>query len=426
MKVLIVGSGGREHTLAWKLKQSRQVDKLFCAPGNGGISRIARCINIKANNIPALADFAARNKIHLTVVGPEQPLADGIVDEFQKRRLKIFGPDRKAAQLESSKIFAKEFMRKYHIPTAPFQSFSIGAEAIGFCKAVQFPIVIKADGLAAGKGVMVAKTFDQAVSSIESIMMKKTLGKAGDRIIVESFLEGQELSVMAFTDGKTIVPMLPSQDHKQAFEGDRGPNTGGMGAYCPTSIADENTRSRIMECVLLPTIEGFKKEGITYRGVIYAGLMITPGGPKVLEYNCRFGDPETQVVLPLLKTDLFELMMAVVSSQLGSTKKLSWRNDYAACVVMASRGYPGKYKTGIEINGLSSKSENGSLIFHAGTSFRDNVWRTSGGRVVGVTGLDSDLSQALGKAYRAVGKIKFEGAMFRKDIGFRVLKKKKG
>lgn len=426
MKVLIVGSGGREHTLAWKLKQSRQVDKLFCAPGNGGISKIARCVNIKATNIPALADFAARNKIHLTVVGPEQPLANGIVDEFQKRRLKIFGPDRKAAQLESSKLFAKEFMRKYHIPTAPFQSFTTGAEAMGFCKTVEFPVVVKADGLAAGKGVIVAGDFDQAVAAIEEIMIKKSLGKAGDRVIVESFLEGQELSVMAFTDGKVIVPMLPCQDHKQALEGDRGPNTGGMGAYCPTSIADDDIKSRIMEYVLLPTIAGLKKEGITFRGVIYVGLMITPGGPKVLEYNCRFGDPETQVVIPLLKTDLFEIMMAVVGNKLSSIRKLSWRSDYAACVVMASRGYPGKYSTGIRINGLSSKSEAGSLIFHAGTAVRDNVWRTAGGRVVGVTGMERDLPQALGKAYRTVSKIKFEGAMFRRDIGFRVLKERKG
>jgi phosphoribosylamine--glycine ligase len=425
MKVLVVGSGGREHTLIWKLKQSKKVDNIFCAPGNGGISKIAKCVNIKADNIRALADFAARNKIHLTVVGPEAPLAAGIADEFTKRKLKVFAPDKSASQLESSKVFSKEFMRKYHIPTAAFKVFTTAAEAIGFCRTVEYPVVIKADGLAAGKGAVVVKNAEQATATIENMMVKKQFGSAGDTILVESFLQGQEISVMALTDGKTIVPLLASQDHKQAFDGDRGPNTGGMGAYCPTGFATDEIMTRINDYVLAPTLGGLNKEGITYKGVLYAGLMITPGGPKVLEYNCRFGDPETQVVLPLLRTDLYELMMAVVNRKLASIGQLSWRNDSAACVVMASKGYPGNYTTGVKIGGLPNKDDNNCVVFHAGTVYKNSQYMTSGGRVLGVVGLDKNLQLALNRAYRTVNKIKFEGARYRKDIGFRVLNLKR-
>jgi phosphoribosylamine--glycine ligase len=425
MKVLVVGSGGREHTLIWKLKQSKKVDNIFCAPGNGGISKIAKCVNIKADNIRALADFAARNKIHLTVVGPEAPLAAGIADEFTKRKLKVFAPDKSASQLESSKVFSKEFMRKYHIPTAAFKVFTTAAEAIGFCRTVEYPVVIKADGLAAGKGAVVVKNAEQATATIENMMVKKQFGSAGDTILVESFLQGQEISVMALTDGKTIVPLLASQDHKQAFDGDRGPNTGGMGAYCPTGFATDEIMTRINDYVLAPTLSGLNKEGITYKGVLYAGLMITPGGPKVLEYNCRFGDPETQVVLPLLRTDLYELMMAVVNRKLASIGQLSWRNDSAACVVMASKGYPGNYTTGVKIGGLPNKDDNNCVVFHAGTVYKNSQYMTSGGRVLGVVGLDKNLQLALNRAYRTVNKIKFEGARYRKDIGFRVLNLKR-
>ena len=425
MKVLVVGSGGREHTLIWKLKQSKKVDNIFCAPGNGGISKIAKCVNIKADNIRALADFAARNKIHLTVVGPEAPLAAGIADEFTKRKLKVFAPDKSASQLESSKVFSKEFMRKYHIPTAAFKVFTTAAEAIGFCRTVEYPVVIKADGLAAGKGAVVVKNAEQATATIENMMVKKQFGSAGDTILVESFLQGQEISVMAVTDGKTIVPLLASQDHKQAFDGDRGPNTGGMGAYCPTGFATDEIMTRINDYVLAPTLSGLNKEGITYKGVLYAGLMITPGGPKVLEYNCRFGDPETQVVLPLLRTDLYELMMAVVNRKLASIGQLSWRNDSAACVVMASKGYPGNYTTGVKIGGLPNKDDNNCVVFHAGTVYKNSQYMTSGGRVLGVVGLDKNLQLALNRAYRTVNKIKFEGARYRKDIGFRVLNLKR-
>ena len=421
MKVLVVGSGGREHTLVWKLNQSKKVDKIFCAPGNGGISKIAKCVNIKADNIRALADFASRNKIHLTVVGPEAALAAGIADEFAKRKLKIFAPDKSASQLESSKVFSKEFMRKYHIPTAAFKVFTTAAEAIGFCRTVEYPVVIKADGLAAGKGAVVVKNPEQATATIENMMVKKQFGSAGDTILVESFIQGQEISVMAVTDGKTIVPLLASQDHKQAFDGDRGPNTGGMGAYCPTDFATDEVMTKISEYVLAPTLSGLNKEGIVYKGVLYAGLMLTPGGPKVLEYNCRFGDPETQVVLPLLKTDLYEIMMAIVNRKLASIGQLSWRNESAACVVMASRGYPGNYATGVKIGGLPNKNDNNCVVYHAGTAYRNNQYLTSGGRVLGVVGIDKNLQLALNRAYRTVNKIKFEGARYRKDIGFRVL-----
>ncbi len=424
MKVLVIGSGGREHVLAWKLSKSRNVDKVFCAPGNGGISRVAKCVNIKANNIKALVDFATRNKIGLTVVGPEDPLTKGIVNEFQKKRMKIFGPDQKAAQLEGSKVFTKEFMKKYHIPTAAFKVFSTSAEAIGFCKSVEFPVVIKADGLAAGKGVILARNFEQAVASIEDIMNKKIFGDAGNKIVIESFLKGAEISVMAFTDGKTILPLLSSQDHKQAYDGDRGPNTGGMGAYCPTSIMNNALYDQVMEYIIRPTITGLQQEGITYKGILYAGLMITETGPKVLEYNCRFGDPETQVVLPLLKTDLLELMLAVVNQKLAGIQKLNWSDESAACVVMASKGYPSKYRTGLKISGLQNVNSNALQVFHAGTEQKGNQYVTSGGRVLGVVGIDKTLQQALNKAYQGVNKIKFEGAMFRRDIGSKALKPK--
>lgn len=419
MKVLVIGSGGREHALVWKLKQSRKVDKLFCAPGNAGIAQIAKCVSIQPDNFKSIGDFAHRNKIGLVVVGPEDPLAGGIVDELRRRRLKVFGPGKKAAKLESSKVFSKEFMRKYHIPTAPFKVFETPASAIGFCNAVEFPVVIKADGLAAGKGVVVVKNRQQAEEVIHNMMTKRAFGKAGNKILIESFLTGQEVSIMAMTDGKTIMPMVSSQDHKQALDGDRGPNTGGMGAYSPTSFTDEESMELIRDHILNRTINGLNEEGITYKGVLYAGLMLTSQGPKVLEFNCRFGDPETQAVLPLLKSDLCDLMVAVANQKLASFGQLDWHPGAAACVIMASRGYPGKYATGAQISGLTGKQENGSYVFHAGTARKDNRWVTAGGRVLGVMGMDKDLRSALNRAYRTVHKIKFDGAQYRKDIGFR-------
>ena len=421
--VLVVGSGGREHALVWKLKQSRSVDRLFCAPGNAGISTLARCVDIAPTNIGALAEFASRNRIDLTVVGPEASLAAGLTDEFQKRKLRVFGPSRQAARLESSKVFAKEFMRKYHIPTAPFRVFSTAAEAIGFVRTTEFPVVIKVDGLAAGKGAIIAKNVDHATEAIEQIMIKREFGEAGKQILVESFVAGQEVSVMAITDGKTILPLLPSQDHKQALDGDRGPNTGGMGAYCPTDFVTPEIREKIDEYVLQPTLNGLARDGIPYKGVIYAGLMLTAGGPKVLEYNCRFGDPETQAILPLLRSDLFEIMQATVSAKLASVNSLSWRPEYSSCVIMASKGYPGKYATGIKISGLPSKPDNNCIVFHSGTAANGGNCVTAGGRVVGVTGLDQTLQTALNRTYRTINKIRFDGAIYRRDIGFRVLNK---
>jgi phosphoribosylamine--glycine ligase len=418
MKALIIGSGGREHALIWKLKQSKKIDKVFCAPGNGGITQGAKCINIGPDNIKGLCDFAHRNKIGLTVVGPEDPLAAGIVDEFHKRKLRIFGPDKEGARLEASKVFAKEFMRKHHIPTAPFKVFDSVSDAIGFCKSVEFPVVIKADGLAAGKGAVVVKNIDQATQTLDEIMVKKVFGKAGKQVVIESFLKGQELSIMAICDGKSYLPLLPSQDHKQAFDGDKGPNTGGMGAYCPVPFVDDDMLKEIEEHVLVPTIDGLKTEGIKYRGVIYAGLMMTAEGPRVLEYNVRFGDPETQVVLPLLKSDLADLMLASVNGKLGSFGKLDWREEAAVCVIMASKGYPGKYKKGVPINGLQVQ-DNRAFIFHAGTSRKGNRFFTNGGRVLGVMAHDKSLNKSLSRAYKIVDKVKFDGAHYRKDIGSR-------
>lgn len=425
MKVLVIGSGGREHALVWKLKKSKKVDKIYCAPGNAGIGKQAKCVNIKADNTKALVDFALRNKIGLTIVGPEVPLAKGIVNDFQRKKLKIFGPTKAAAQLESSKVFSKEFMRKHHIPTAPFKTFKIYAEAIGFCNSAQFPLVIKADGLAAGKGVIIVKDIEEATKALEDIMLSKVFGNAGTQVLIESFIKGQEVSIMAIADGKTIIPLLPSQDHKQAYEGDKGPNTGGMGAYCPTEFVTKEVMTQIMDHVLSPTIHGMSQDGIPFKGVLYAGMMLTEAGPKVLEYNCRFGDPETQAVLPLLKTDLAELMLASINQTLGNFPKLNWKQGSSACITMASKGYPGKYAKGMQIKGLHDFKEENCFIFHAGTALKDNKWVTAGGRVLGVTGTDKNLQLALNRAYKGVGKIKFNGAMYRKDIGFRVLKSTK-
>ncbi|MEK7775328.1 MAG: phosphoribosylamine--glycine ligase [Candidatus Zixiibacteriota bacterium] len=417
MKILVIGGGGREHAIVWKLKQCRNIEKIFCAPGNPGIAQHATCVDLKLDNIKGLGDFAYRNKIGLTVVGPETPLAAGIVDEFTRRKMKIFGPDRKGAQLESSKVFAKQFMRKYNIPTAPFRVYSSYAEAMGFCKAIEYPAVIKADGLAAGKGAVVVRSLAEAEATIDQFMVKRTLGIAGSKIVIESFLPGLEVSLMAITDGKVVLPLLPSQDHKQLFDGDRGPNTGGMGAYCPTPFTSQELLDDIHEHVLLPTLKGLQQEGINYKGVIYAGLMLTSYGPKVLEFNCRFGDPETQAVLPLLKTDFLEVLQATVNQKLSGIQRLEWKPGASACVVMASKGYPGKYNTGVQINGLANQYENGCHVFHAGTANRGGKLVTNGGRVLGVMASDKDLPAAINRAYKLVQRIRFDGATFRKDIG---------
>lgn len=419
MKILVVGSGGREHTLVWKLKQSPMVSKVYAAPGNAGISLMANSVSIKANDIKGLADFAHRHQIDLTVVGPELPLTLGIVDQFQKRSLPIFGPSQAAAQIEGSKTFAKEFMRKHHIPTAPFQIFTEPSEAISFVNTTGTPIVIKANGLAGGKGAIVAHNREEAADTIEKIMIKKVFGEAGDKVVVETFLEGQELSIMAFSDGKNAKIMLPSQDHKQIGEGDTGPNTGGMGAYCPVSFIDEATFTSIKEHIIERAIYGLQKEGRTYKGVLYAGLMLTENGPKVIEFNCRFGDPESQAVLPLLKSDLADILIGVVDGDLSLVGELKWYDGAAACVVLASRGYPGKPETNKRIFGLRNYSDRKCYLFHGGTRREGKNWFTAGGRVVGVTSVDKDLPSALTKAYDIASGIKFDGMYYRSDIGFR-------
>ena len=424
--VLVIGSGGREHALVWKLRQSSKVEQVYCAPGNGGIGQLAKCVNIKPENVKALAEFAQRNNVDLTVVGPEGPLALGIADEFQRRKLRVFGPEKKAAQLESSKIFAKQFLQKYHIPTAPFRVFDSPVEATGFCKSLAFPAVIKADGLAAGKGVVIVKSLEEAYQTVQDIMLNNAFGKAGNRIVIESFVRGQEISIMALIDGKTIVPLLASQDHKQALEGDKGPNTGGMGAYCPTSLITPEIMDEIDRFVLLPTLNGLRNEKINYRGVIYAGLMMTEDGPKVLEFNCRFGDPETQAVLPLLKSDLFDLMMAVCDKKLSAAKKPDWKSGSSACVVLTSKGYPGAYKSGLPIDGLRRTYGNNCMVFHAGTRRDGKNIATAGGRVLGVVGMGNELETALQASYDLIKTLRFEGMTYRRDIGFRVLKPEKG
>ena len=419
MKLLVVGSGGREHALVWKLKQSRLVKKIFATPGNPGIGLIATCVNIKADNIRALADFAHKNRIDLTIVGPEIPLTAGIVDEFTRRKLRIFGPTKKAAAIEGSKSFSKEFMRKYHIPTAPFQIFKDSTEAISFVNSAAMPIVIKASGLAAGKGAIVAQTHEEAIETIENLLVKKVFGEAGAEIVIETFLEGQEVSMMCFTDGKSLKMMLPSQDHKQIGEGDTGPNTGGMGAYCPVNFVDDATREFIHDHIMEPAVAGLKSEGRTYKGILYAGLMLTETGPKVLEFNCRFGDPETQAVLPLLKSDLAEIFIAIVDGNLSAMDNLNWDSGSAVCVVLASQGYPQKPETGKRIFGLKNYTGRQCHLFHAGTRREGKNWLTAGGRVIGVTGYDTNLRSALNRTYEVVDNINFDGMVYRSDIGFK-------
>ncbi len=419
MKILVVGGGGREHAIIWKLKQSSLVSKIFAAPGNAGISLIAESVDIKADNINGLADFAKKNNIDLTVVGPELPLTLGIVDEFNQRDLRIFGPTQLAAEIEGSKVFAKEFMRKYHIPTAPYQIFSDLTEATKFVKSAALPVVIKASGLAAGKGVVIAHNQEEAVQAVERIMVQKVFGEAGTSIVVENFLEGQEVSVMAFTDGKTVKMMLPSQDHKRVGDGDTGPNTGGMGAYCPVNFMDDITLKTIKEHILEPTIYGLEREGRNYKGVLYAGLMMTPAGPKVMEFNCRFGDPETQAVLPLLKSDLADIFIAIVDGNLSIIDELEWEQKAAVCVILASKGYPDKPEIGRRIFGLRDYSDMDSMLYHSGTRREGKNWITAGGRVVGVTSVENDLPSAISRAYNVIENIKFDGMIYRTDIGLK-------
>jgi len=417
LKILVVGSGGREHTIIWKLSKSPLVDKIYAAPGNAGISGMCKCIPIKIDELESLANFVEKHKIDLTVVGPEVPLTLGIVDIFESRGLKIFGPTKLAAEIEGSKALAKEFMKKYHIPTASFKIFDKYEEAVDFVSANNVPLAIKADGLTAGKGAMICLNSKESLKALESMMVTKVFGAAGTRVIIESILEGEEVSVMAFTDGKTIVPMISAQDHKRIFDGGLGPNTGGMGSYAPTKVVNDRMMKAIAVEILEPTIEGLRQEGRLFKGVLYAGLMITEIGPKVIEFNCRFGDPETQVVLPLLQNDLAEIFMSIIDEELD-LEDISWKEESAVCVVMASEGYPEKPITGREIFGLKDLRRENCHIFHAGTARqKDGQLVSSGGRVLGIVATHRELQKAIERAYIAVGKVSFEGMQFRKDIG---------
>ncbi|MDD3169735.1 MAG: phosphoribosylamine--glycine ligase [Eubacteriales bacterium] len=424
MKILIVGGGGREHAIAWKLAQSRKVDKLYCAPGNAGIAEIAECVAIKAEDVAGICSFAKENKINLTVVGPEVPLSLGIVDALAEAGSKAFGPNRKCAQLESSKAFTKGFLARHGIPTAGYKEFTdIDAmkKSVGI---FGYPMVIKADGLAAGKGVVIAENEADAVKAIDEIMGEKIFGAAGDKIVVEEFLTGIEASVLCFVDGKTIVPMESAQDYKRIFDGDKGPNTGGMGTYSPSLIFDDVLEGQIRNQILVPTIRGFQKDGLDFKGVLFIGLMISEEGPKVIEFNNRFGDPETQSVLPRMKTDLLDIMNAVVEERLAE-QTIEWSDRKAVCVVMASGGYPGDYEKGKLISGLEDVDED-VIVFHSGTKLvkKDDSAAepgqavvTDGGRVLGITALGDTHEEARKKAYQNVARISFEGAQYRKDIG---------
>lgn len=415
MKILIVGGGGREHAIAWKLAQSRKVDKLYCAPGNAGIAEVAECVAIKAEDVAGVCSFAKENKIDLTVIGPEVPLSLGIVDVLAEAGLKAFGPNRKCAQLESSKAFTKSFLARHDIPTAGYKEFTEISELKKSVGIFGYPMVIKADGLAAGKGVVIAENEAAALKAIDEIMGDKIFGTAGDKIVVEEFLTGIEASVLCFVDGKTIVPMESAQDYKRIFDGDEGPNTGGMGTYSPSLIFDDVLEGQIRDRVLEPTIKGFQKDGLDFKGVLFIGLMISEEGPKVIEFNNRFGDPETQSVLPRMKTDLLDIMNAVVEERLAE-QTIEWSRRKAVCVVMASGGYPANYEKGKLISGLKDADED-VIVFHSGTKLSDSMIVTDGGRVLGITALGDTHEEAREKAYQNVARISFEGAQYRKDIG---------
>lgn len=421
MKVLVVGGGGREHALVWKVAQSPRVKRIFAAPGNAGIANLAECVPIKAEDIKGLLEFARSRAVDLTLVGPEGPLSLGIVDEFTKTGLRIFGPSGKAAIIEGSKRFSKDLMKKYDIPTADYAVFTDQARAEAYVREKGAPIVVKADGLAAGKGVVVAESVEDAVSALDLIMAQKAYGAAGERVVVEECLKGEEASFMAFSDGRTVVPMASSQDHKRVFDADKGPNTGGMGAYSPAPIVTAKLERQVMETIMIPTVRAMEKEGRLFQGVLYAGLMIQNGEARVLEFNARFGDPETQPIMTRLDTDLIDIIEAILAGSLAKTE-IRWKPDSAVCVVMASGGYPGNYEKGVEITGLDRAAErSNAMVFHSGTSVRNGKIVTDGGRVLGVTGLGPTVAAAIDSAYAAVHDISFQGAHYRRDIGARAL-----
>ena len=425
MKVLVVGGGGREHALVRKIKESKKVDEIFCTPGNGGISYDAKCFDVAATDLDGVVNLAKEIKADLVVVAPDDPLVAGMVDALNEAGFKTFGPRANAAIIEGSKVFSKELMQKYNIPTAEYKVFDNAEEAIDYIKERnEFPTVIKADGLALGKGVIIPENLDDAIAGVKEIMEDKIFGASGNNIVVEEFLTGPEVSVLAFTDGKCVKPMVSSMDHKRALDGDKGLNTGGMGTVSPNPYYTQEVAKECMDKIFMPTINAMNNEGRTFKGCLYFGLMITPKGPKVIEYNCRFGDPETQVVLPRLKTDIVDIFEAIDNETL-SDLDVEWSDDACACVIMASGGYPKSYPKGIEITGLSNGQLDGVTVYHAGTKLQDNKLVTSGGRVLGVTALGDTLENALKKSYDAVEKIHFEGAHYRRDIGKRALEANK-
>ena len=428
MNILVIGSGGREHALCWKIAQSPRCKKLYCAPGNGGISQIAEIVNIKADDIDALLKFAKDKLIDLTVVGPEVPLVKGIVDLFSANKLKIFGPSKELARIEGSKIFAKELMRKFAVPTADFKVFEDAQDALKYLDTVKAPVVIKADGLAAGKGVVVARDMSEAKDAVKKMLLGGAFGEAGKRIIIEECLSGQEASIIVVSDGNNVVPLASSQDHKRVFDNDVGPNTGGMGAYSPAPVVTKELFKKIMDSVIYPIINGLSKEGTPYKGVLYAGIMVTDKGPMVLEFNARFGDPETQAILPRLKTDIVDIIQRSIDGAL-SGYTLDWDERPCVSVVITSGGYPEEFERGMEIEGLEEvKKMKDVIVFHAGTklgkraSDRAETMLTNGGRVLNVTAMGADYKKAIENCYNAVSKINFEGMHYRRDIGARAVK----
>lgn len=422
MRVLVLGSGGREHALVWKLQASPLVDDIFCIPGNAGISQISKCENLSLSHFPKIENFILDNKIDLTIVGPEQPLVDGIVDYLSARKLKVFGPVKEAAQLEGSKSFAKNFMKKYGIPTAAFEIFEDYQTALDYLdKITERKIVVKADGLAAGKGSIVCQNLNEARFAVKCLMVDKIFGEAGGEIVIEECMEGEEASLFVIADGKDFVLLSPAQDFKRALDGDNGKNTGGMGSYAPTPVLSQHLIEKTVQGIVKPVLEGLKSEGIMYKGVLYCGLMLTAQGPQVIEFNCRFGDPETQVVLPLLKSDLMEILLASVDGKLHS-QNIELHDGYAVCVIAASGGYPDSYEKGKLIRGLD-QMDSGHLLFHAGTRFENEEYYTDGGRVLGLTGLGSNLPEAVNMAYRGIQKIQFDKIHYRKDIAKRIIGK---
>jgi len=416
MKILVVGSGGREHALVWKISQSKRVEKIFALPGNAGMGNLAKMVDIKESSIIEIADFAQREKVDLTVVGPELCLSLGIVDEFKKRNMRIFGPTQIAATIESSKSFAKSFMKKHGIPTAEFMLCNDSTQALDHLKKATYPLVIKVDGLAGGKGVFICNTFEDGEDAIRTTMLENKFGKAGDSVVIEQFLTGQEMSFMVIADGKRAVPLVSAMDYKKIFEKDKGPNTGGMGAISPAPQVNSALIDVVMKQVIYPTIEGLKVEGKEFRGVLYAGLMLTDKGPKVLEFNARFGDPETQAVLMRLKTDLVDLLEASADGTLYDVP-VEWSEETSACVVLASKGYPGKYETGKKITGLERALTQGVVIFHAGTTQGPDGFVTAGGRVMNICATSSTLKSTMNKIYDAISFVGFDNMIFRQDIG---------